>query len=174
MIAFLERFDGEPLVKSYDTAWDGWQDAIALLGLRTLAPRVERAWRQDHVPEILSDKSFFTDMLARAEASPRDATRFDEEGLGYFVDIVEALSWVASDEDIDDLAEDEDDALYDELPVDADEEEEPAEARVSGSYAPVTNPESYAPVTNPMRHVGRNDPCPCGSGKKAKRCCLAR
>ncbi|MBN8944495.1 MAG: SEC-C domain-containing protein [Rhizobiales bacterium] len=23
-----------------------------------------------------------------------------------------------------------------------------------------------------MRHVGRNDPCPCGSGKKAKKCCL--
>jgi uncharacterized protein YecA (UPF0149 family) len=22
--------------------------------------------------------------------------------------------------------------------------------------------------------VGRNDPCPCGSGKKHKRCCLAR
>lgn len=22
--------------------------------------------------------------------------------------------------------------------------------------------------------VGRNDPCPCGSGKKAKRCCRAR
>ncbi|HEX9243586.1 MAG TPA: SEC-C metal-binding domain-containing protein, partial [Anaeromyxobacter sp.] len=21
--------------------------------------------------------------------------------------------------------------------------------------------------------VGRNDPCPCGSGKKAKRCCAA-
>jgi uncharacterized protein YecA (UPF0149 family) len=29
------------------------------------------------------------------------------------------------------------------------------------------------PVVNPWRHVGRNDPCPCGSGKKAKRCCLA-
>ncbi|MGD9881046.1 MAG: SEC-C metal-binding domain-containing protein [Reyranella sp.] len=24
-----------------------------------------------------------------------------------------------------------------------------------------------------MRNVGRNDPCLCGSGKKAKRCCLA-
>ncbi len=24
------------------------------------------------------------------------------------------------------------------------------------------------------RRVGRNDPCPCGSGKKYKRCCLAR
>ena len=27
------------------------------------------------------------------------------------------------------------------------------------------------PVSNPYRYVGRNDPCPCGSGKKFKRCC---
>lgn len=25
-----------------------------------------------------------------------------------------------------------------------------------------------------MSHIGRNDPCPCGSGKKFKRCCLPR
>jgi len=25
---------------------------------------------------------------------------------------------------------------------------------------------------NPYRDVGRNDPCPCGSGKKYKKCCL--
>ena len=24
------------------------------------------------------------------------------------------------------------------------------------------------------RHAGRNDPCPCGSGLKYKRCCLRR
>jgi preprotein translocase subunit SecA len=24
-----------------------------------------------------------------------------------------------------------------------------------------------------FRNVGRNDPCPCGSGKKYKRCCGA-
>jgi len=33
-----------------------------------------------------------------------------------------------------------------------------------------------APVTQPVRRdaprVGRNDPCPCGSGKKYKKCCL--
>ena len=28
------------------------------------------------------------------------------------------------------------------------------------------------PHVNPMRDVGRNDPCPCGSGKKYKKCCL--
>ncbi|HEX3000435.1 MAG TPA: SPASM domain-containing protein, partial [Armatimonadota bacterium] len=26
----------------------------------------------------------------------------------------------------------------------------------------------------PEKHVGRNDPCPCGSGKKYKKCCGAR
>jgi len=29
------------------------------------------------------------------------------------------------------------------------------------------------PVVNSWRKVGRNDPCPCGSGKKAKHYCLA-
>jgi len=29
------------------------------------------------------------------------------------------------------------------------------------------------PHRDPLRHVGRNDPCPCGSGKKFKKCCLA-
>jgi len=28
------------------------------------------------------------------------------------------------------------------------------------------------PIRNPLRNVGRNDPCPCGSGKKYKKCCL--
>ena len=27
---------------------------------------------------------------------------------------------------------------------------------------------------NPLRDVGRNDPCPCGSGKKFKKCCLGK
>jgi len=35
-----------------------------------------------------------------------------------------------------------------------------------------TAPEARQPVTNPLRRVGRNDPCPCGSGKKFKKCCL--
>ena len=27
------------------------------------------------------------------------------------------------------------------------------------------------PVVNSTRKVGRNEPCPCGSGKKYKQCC---
>ena len=27
------------------------------------------------------------------------------------------------------------------------------------------------PYVNPYAGIGRNDPCPCGSGKKFKKCC---
>ena len=27
---------------------------------------------------------------------------------------------------------------------------------------------------SPLNKVGRNDPCPCGSGKKYKKCCMAK
>jgi uncharacterized protein len=34
--------------------------------------------------------------------------------------------------------------------------------------------EKYSPIPvthSPFGKVGRNDPCPCGSGKKYKKCC---
>jgi hypothetical protein len=37
----------------------------------------------------------------------------------------------------------------------------------------VDEPASTTPVQNPYRNVGRNDRCPCGSGKKYKKCCGA-
>ena len=30
------------------------------------------------------------------------------------------------------------------------------------------------PPSEPQKKVGRNDPCPCGSGRKYKHCCLRR
>ena len=35
------------------------------------------------------------------------------------------------------------------------------------------NGSSIQPEKNPNAKVGRNDPCPCGSGKKFKKCCGA-
>ena len=31
---------------------------------------------------------------------------------------------------------------------------------------------TVAPIKRTAPKVGRNDPCPCGSGKKFKKCCL--
>ena len=30
------------------------------------------------------------------------------------------------------------------------------------------------PIVRPGTRIGRNDPCPCGSGRKYKKCCLGR
>jgi uncharacterized protein len=35
-----------------------------------------------------------------------------------------------------------------------------------------TTPASARPIQRAQPRVGRNDPCPCGSGKKYKKCCL--
>ena len=45
-------------------------------------------------------------------------------------------------------------------------------APVAADDAPVV--EQRKPFVRPDRKVGRNDPCPCGSGKKYKRCCGRR
>ena len=53
--------------------------------------------------------------------------------------------------------------------------------RALGSYLKALGPK-YAeaaagkpkPIVNPGSKLGRNDPCPCGSGKKYKKCCSSR
>lgn len=37
------------------------------------------------------------------------------------------------------------------------------------SHRPTQTPESS--IAEPSKKMGRNDPCPCGSGKKYKKCC---
>jgi len=90
------------------------------------------------------DRPQFNEELAEAERAPDDIDRFTQINLGYIEDVLELLDWVRGAED----------ALDEEA-----------------LWADAAYPNE--PVRNPWRHVGRNDPCPCGSGKKAKKCCLA-
>jgi uncharacterized protein YecA (UPF0149 family) len=50
-------------------------------------------------------------------------------------------------------------------------------AKQSASQPGHGAPPISEPASQPIRHtgpeVGRNDPCPCGSGKKYKKCCGA-
>ncbi len=46
-----------------------------------------------------------------------------------------------------------------------------AERTESGGPQPGAEVEVIQPIRNTAPRVGRNDPCPCGSGKKFKKCC---
>jgi len=148
MQRFLEQFYEERPATDGDHVWIAWLEAIALLGLRHLAPLVHRAWNGGRVPPDLIERSDFEKDLADAERSPDDIGRFKGANLGYIDDISEALDWSRDADDLDNA-----------------QDWEP----------PWTDTERHAitPAVNPLRHVGRNDPRPCGSGKKAKKCCLA-
>jgi len=123
--------------------WDGWQSAVAALGLADLRPQVKQAFERGWVdPTSMSFEDFEEDLNATLQSPNAPAWFLDRHRpLG---DIVERLStW----------------SFY----SDNDENE----TRATG-HSP-WNPQQ---VFNPFKNVGRNDPCPCGSGKKFKKCCL--
>jgi hypothetical protein len=141
MQRFLEQFYQDKPAGEGDMIWIAWLEAIALLGLRTLAPLVHAAWDEGRVLEGILERHHFESDLADAERAPDDIQRFERANLGYIEDVLEALEWTIGTEKMD---------------------------------VPIERQISLAPVINPWRHVGRNDPCPCGSGKKAKKCCLGK
>jgi hypothetical protein len=147
LAAFLERFWSDQLAAEGEFVWNGWVNAIALLGLRNLEPLVVQAQGRDLFDEVIFDRGKFYAELERAEREPADLSRFSDADLGYLDDALDALR----------------------LFPDTDSEE----GEDSVKWADPDEATGHQPVIDPWRHVGRNHPCPCGSGKKAKRCCLA-
>jgi uncharacterized protein len=161
---FLERFEAERLAERGNSAWVGWEEAVVRLGLRDLWPRVDKARRDGRVPDGFNDRTWLLATLTHAEAAPGDLASFAKDDFGYIDDILAELAWTAlTPEEAVELV----DALdgEDEFGADAPADED-APTRIS-SY-------SGSPAANPLRNVGRNDPCPCGSGKKFKKCCLGK
>nr|WP_280177772.1 DUF1186 domain-containing protein [Mesorhizobium sp. NFR06] len=155
MRLFLERFYAEKMADDEEQVWVAWLKAIAILGWRDLAPLVDSAWNEGRIPAGLLDRRDFEEDLQAAEEAPDDIERFKSNNLGYIDDVIESLDsfrhWESDDSyEVDDSYEEED--------------------WQSSSPLPWASPEE--PTINPLRHVGRNDPCPCGSGKKFKKCCL--
>jgi len=167
---FLQRFDEERMASPGDAAWNSWMTAVALLRLEALSQRVHVAFADGRVPKMFTTKEGFDRLLAAALQQPNDPELLDEEHVGYIEDVLETLQeydlWV-DDED------DSDTATSDDLFAGAiwSRARRMMAARESSAQSWRGN-EIQEPVRNPLRHVGRNDPCPCGSGKKYKKCCL--
>jgi hypothetical protein len=130
--------------------WVGWQSAIAMLGLRELRQLVKKAFDRGFVdPLTLSFDDFESD-LKRGIKRPVEP-RFATNEYTLFGDIIAELStWYC---------------FTDKYKEDQARRREIADDERSLSTR-------GQPFINPLKNVGRNDPCPCGSGKKFKRCCL--
>jgi hypothetical protein len=130
--------------------WVAWQRAIARLGLDELVRLVEHAFDRGWIDAgELGLRDFHRRLRAARQAAEPTAV-FDSHIRedGRLNDVVAHMSgWAAF---------------------------RPEKARGLGPVpAPPKVRVSNKPVGSPNRDVGRNDPCPCGSGKKFKKCCLS-
>jgi hypothetical protein len=127
--------------------WDGWQGAVALLALVELEPLAREAFRLGFIDEMSTSLKNFEDDLKRACAG-NPLHPWQHEEYEPFGDVIEELSgWAGF---------------------------KPKQHRDQIASSPRPNPWPAMPAHNPFRNVGRNDPCPCGSGKKFKKCCIGK
>lgn len=160
MRAYLSRLGNEMQPRAENAVWRAWAFAIAQLGYEPLRGEAARVFAKRWIdPAEASLEEFYEDLqLARGDQEGMAA--FKASGIEPFGSTIETLeSWSFGDGEWESV---EDDAA---LPGDGPESED--EPPLAG------DPPDGAPYLNPFRDVGRNDPCPCGSGKKYKKCCLA-
>lgn len=132
----------EPQVDCY--VWSGWIDAVAWLGLTELKPLVLQAFQRKSIDPTWLTFENFEEYLQYSVDRPEAEPLNADSDLTMFGDTVAEMSeW---------------DSFKPETPSN-----EPKWG-LSDTYG--------VPHRDPLRKVGRNDPCPCGSGKKFKKCCL--
>jgi hypothetical protein len=147
MRAYLLHLLAEMRPQAEHFVWLGWLLAVAHLGYEDLAGKAEGLIRRGFVSERDWRIADFRKDLRRTLADPERMAGFAHDRIGPFTDAIGELEkWGGfSGEDGTELV----------LPS-------------WPEYEP-----RQEPITNPLRGVGRNDPCPCGSGRKYKKCCLA-
>jgi hypothetical protein len=129
--------------------WVGWQSAIAMLGMSDLKILVKKAFDRGFIDSHVLGFEHFEQDLRRGIEHPGEPWRPDDHEYMLFGDTIEELSgWYCFTEQ------------YSE---DHERWRRQAEDNRARSQR----------LENPFKGVGRNDSCPCGSGKKFKKCCLA-
>lgn len=135
--------------------WSGWQSAVAALRIEALKPLAKDAFDRGMIdPSWLSYQDFEEDYASAADGRDGLGRSLSEE-FRLFGDTIDELSkWYGFS------------ARYEE------DERRRARRKVRDDQVTHSVLDPTEPLVNPTRNVGRNDPCPCGSGKKYKKCCL--
>ena len=129
--------------------WDGWQNTIAMLGMSELKDLVKKAFDRGFIDPQWTRYAHFEAELQRGIERPGEPRWPNDDEYRLFGNTIEELSWWAGFQE------------------DPDEETEDSDMFDGSSFF-----DPSRPAFNPFRDIGRNDPCPCGSGRKFKKCCL--
>ncbi len=150
MRAYLKRLRREMKPRGECYVWTAWAATAANLGYDDLRLDVAILIKDRFIGEGEYSLADFDQQMKMAREDPTGLSGFQGDFVGPLEGSIETLAqWSNAGEDELDEEDGEDgEGLDDEAGFEA-------------------------PYVNPFREVGRNDPCPCGSGKKYKKCCLA-
>jgi len=141
----------QPRDESY--VWCGWAEAVAYLGYTDYAEMAEALLQNGFVEPFAMRIEEFRSDLRHTLADPGTIVGFELHDIRPFGDAIERLSsWYFF--------------------TDAYKKDQARLAAQRASEERLNRFDTGFPYTNEFRHVGRNDPCPCGSGNKYKKCCL--
>jgi len=142
--------------------WLGWVYVVEMLGLTELAELADQAFDSGFIDQTAFPKEDFHRELKRRGRSGEPSSGWTGHIYKPFGAVAKELaSWEFGGLSDDDVAR-----LEAGLPLGDDDGWLDGDEGAGDGFPVET-------VVNPYRHVGRNDPCPCGSGKKYKKCCLA-
>ena len=154
MRSYLLRLVGELRPQEPNTVWLGWVLATAYLGYEDYAAKAEEILNRFIDSTYLTVRRFRM-ILRETLDDPTRMIGFAGDRIAPFADAIGTLSKWAS--------------FSGALKAERERREAPR-----SQPEPVRMPAVAAASPRHVlhRHVGRNAPCPCGSGRKYKRCCL--
>jgi hypothetical protein len=132
--------------------WSGWVLAVALLGLEERSDVVRQAFERGLIDPIVMGYDDFRRDLGRTLADPERMAGFHYDRIGPLEDAIGELSgWCA---------------------FSAAAQQDRARRTTSPEDVHLPFADMPQPFVDPFKGIRRNDPCPCGSGKKFKKYCL--
>jgi hypothetical protein len=147
MRAYLARLRLEMKPRDESYLWQSWAETVANLGYDDMRSEVANLHADGWVDPREFGLKHFDEQVKLARKHSSGLAGFEADGVKPFENVIDTLaSWSYGGDH-------------------AFAQEDLSGGR--GGYG------GEAPYVNPLRGIGRNDPCPCGSGKKYKRCCLA-
>ena len=134
--------------------WIGWTECVSALGFADLASDAQRLFERGFADRGTMAYSDFESDLKLTLDDPERMAGLAEKGLAPFTGAIDELArWYS----------------FSEQRVRDEELRAKRQAALALQKQPSGRGNRYA-----WRNVGRNDPCPCGSGRKFKKCCLGK
>lgn len=174
----LDRPDDKGII---DTHFIGWTvSAVKILEAPTLAPIVEKLWNKGWIPEMFMGnlESILEDLNEKEQAhdlEPMPKSIYEFYSDAHKERKVKRVYNPEEAAEMSKILENMHDAPAFKALVEMMKGDDKLSEQSNNfdEYEEVRNTNSYSP-NGPMKpnKVGRNAPCPCGSGKKYKRCCI--